>query len=359
MLSQLFKKPSSMMVGIDIGSHCIKAVLLQETDAGMRLEALAIEPMPKGAMSERSIQDIEAIGNVIAKLKRKIPKSAQTAAVAVSGQTVITKVIFMDVTLTDAELESQIAIEADSLIPYPLDEVNIDFEKLAINEADPSKVNVLLSAARTESVQARVGALEVANLKAGVVDVESYALSRAMDIYYQQLPSDAYNKCVAVVDIGAVLMLVSVVQEGETIYTRDQVFGGDQYTNSIVAYYNKSFDEAEIGKTTGDLPPNYTFEVLAPFQTSLLQQVRRAVQMFLTTSGKDQVDYIVLTGGTAMIDGLDRLLIEELGIHTIVADPFANIEISPKVDRNMLQRHRTQFAIATGLALRSFSSCHI
>ena len=359
MLSQLFKKPSSMMVGIVIGSHCIKAVLLQETDAGLRLEALAIEPMPKGAMSERSIQDIEAIGNFIAKLKRKIPKSVQRAAVAVSGQTVITKVIFMDVSLTDAELESQIAIEADSLIPYPLDEVNIDFEKLAINEADPSKVNVLLSAARTESVQARVGALETANLKAAVVDVESYALSRAMDVYYQQLPSDAYNKCVAVVDIGAVLMLVSVVQEGDTIYTRDQVFGGDQYTNSIVAYYNKSFDEAEIGKTTGDLPPNYTFEVLAPFQTSLLQQVRRAVQMFLTTSGKEQVDYIVLTGGTAMIDGLDRLLIEELGIHTVVAEPFANIEISAKVDRNMLQRHRTQFAIATGLALRSFSSCHI
>ncbi len=347
------------MVGIDIGSHCIKAVLLQKTDAGLRLEALAIEPMPKGAISERSIQDIEAIGNVITKLKKKLPKSVQSAAVAVSGQTVITKVIFMDVSLTDAELESQIAIEADSLIPYPLDEVNIDFEKLSINEADPSKVNVLLSAARTESVEARVSALETANLKAKVVDVESYALSRAMDIYYQQLPSDAFNKCVAVVDIGAVLMLVSVVQAGETIYTRDQVFGGDQYTNSIVSYYNKSFDEAEIGKTTGDLPPNYTFEVLAPFQTSLLQQVRRAVQMFLTTSGKDQVDYIVLTGGTAMIDGLDRLLIEELGIHTVVAEPFANIEIAPKIDRNVLQRHRTQFAIATGLALRSFSSCHI
>ncbi len=359
MLSQLFKKPSSMMVGIDIGSHCIKAVLLQKTDAGLRLEALAIEPMPKGAISERSIQDIEAIGNVITKLKKKLPKSVQSAAVAVSGQTVITKVIFMDVSLTDAELESQIAIEADSLIPYPLDEVNIDFEKLSINEADPSKVNVLLSAARTESVEARVSALETANLKAKVVDVESYALSRAMDIYYQQLPSDAFNKCVAVVDICAVLMLVSVVQAGETIYTRDQVFGGDQYTNSIVSYYNKSFDEAEIGKTTGDLPPNYTFEVLAPFQTSLLQQVRRAVQMFLTTSGKDQVDYIVLTGGTAMIDGLDRLLIEELGIHTVVAEPFANIEIAPKIDRNVLQRHRTQFAIATGLALRSFSSCHI
>ena len=251
------------MVGIDIGSHSIKAVLLSETETGLRLEALAIEPMPKGAMSERNIQDIEAIGNVIIKLKRKLPKSLKFASVAVSGQTVITKVIFMDVSLSDAELESQIEIEADSLIPYPLDEVSLDFEKLSINSADPSKINVLLSAARTESVEARVGALSAANLTAKVVDVESYALSRAMDVYYQQLPSDAYDKTVAVVDIGAVLTLVSVVQSGETIYTRDQVFGGDQYTNSIVAYYNKSFDEAEIGKTTGDLPPNYTFEVLA------------------------------------------------------------------------------------------------
>ncbi|XQF91017.1 pilus assembly protein PilM [Pseudoalteromonas espejiana] len=359
MLSQLFQKPSSAMVGIDIGSHSIKAVLLSENETGFRLEALAIEPMPKGAMSERSIQDIEAIGNIITKLKRKLPKSLKSAAVAVSGQTVITKVIFMDVSLSDAELESQIEIEADSLIPYPLDEVSLDFEKFSTNEADPSKMNVLLSAARTESVEARVGALEGANLTAKVVDVESYALSRAMDVYYQQLPSDAYDKCVAMVDIGAVLTLVSVVQAGETIYTRDQVFGGDQYTNSIVSYYNKGFDEAEIGKTTGDLPPNYTFEVLAPFQTSLLQQVRRAVQMFLTTTGKDQVDYIVLTGGTSMIEGLDRLLIEELGIHAVVAEPFANMEISPKVDRNIMQRNRTQFAIATGLALRSFSSCHI
>ncbi|WP_165724876.1 pilus assembly protein PilM [Pseudoalteromonas sp. SA25] len=359
MLSQLFQKPSQMMVGIDIGSHSIKAVLLREIETGFRLEALAIEPMPKGAMSERTIQDIEAIGNVITKLRKKLPKSLKSAAVAVSGQTVITKVIFMDVSLTDAELESQIEIEADSLIPYPLDEVSLDFEKLSTNEADPSKMNVLLSAARTESVEARVGALEAANLEAKIVDVESYALSRAMDVYYQQLPSDAFNKCVAVVDIGAVLMLVSVVQAGETIYTRDQVFGGDQYTNSIVAYYNKGFDEAEIGKTSGDLPPNYTFEVLAPFQTTLLQQVRRAVQMFLTTSGKEQIDYIVLTGGTSMIKGINRLLIEELGIHSVVAEPFENMEISPKVDRNVMQRHKTQFAIATGLALRSFSTCHI
>ncbi|WP_440054386.1 pilus assembly protein PilM [Pseudoalteromonas sp. T1lg65] len=359
MLSQLFNKQAPQMIGIDIGSHCVKAVLLSKANIGFRVEAVAIEPIQKGAVNERTIQDIEAIANAITKIKKRLPRLTQYAAVAVSGQTVITKVIFMDVSLTDAELESQIAIEADSLIPYPLDEVSLDFEKIGVNEADPSKVNILLSAARTESVQARVGALEEAGLKAKVVDVECYALGRALDVLYPQLPDDAYDKVVAVVDVGAVITSMSVVQSGKVIYTREQMFGGEQYTNSIVAYYNKSYDEAELAKTTKDLPPNYIFEVLAPFQTALLQQVRRALQMFMTSSGKEQVDYIVMTGGTSLVEGLDKLLIDELGIHTVVADPFGQMEVAPKVDRHVLDKHKSQFALATGLALRSFSACHI
>jgi len=359
MLSQLFKKPITWMVGIDIGSHSVKAVLLSKKDEHYRLEAFAVEAMPKGAMVERSIQDIESVGRVIHKIRKKMPKSVTQAAVAVSGQTVITKVIFMDVSLSDSELESQIEIEADSLIPYPLDEVSLDFEKLDINEADPSKVNVLLSAARTESVEARAGALDAGGFEPKVVDVESYALSRTIQLCANALPEDAEDKIVAFIDVGASTTLFSVVQKGKTIYTRDQVFGGEQYTKTIVSYYNKSFDEAEQAKISGDLPPNYTFEVLAPFQTTFLQQVRRAVQMFLTTSGNDQLDYIVLSGGTSLIQGIDRLLIDELGIHSIIIDPFADMELSPELDREILDKHRAQLAVASGLALRSFSSCHI
>lgn len=359
MLSQLFKKPVTWMVGIDIGSHSVKAVLLSKKGELYRLEAFAVEAMPKGAMVERSIQDIESVGRVIHKIRKKMPKAVTQAVVAVSGQTVITKVIFMDVSLSDTELESQIEIEADSLIPYPLDEVSLDFEKLDINEADPSKVNVLLSAARTESVEARAGALDAGGFEPKVVDVESYALSRTMTLCSNALPEDAEDKIVAFIDVGASTTLFSVVQKGKTIYTRDQVFGGEQYTKTIVSYYNKSFDEAEQAKITGDLPPNYTFEVLAPFQTTFLQQVRRAVQMFLTTSGNDQLDYIVLSGGTSLIQGIDRLLIDELGIHSIIIDPFADMELSPEMDRELLDKHRAQLAVASGLALRSFSSCHI
>jgi type IV pilus assembly protein PilM len=359
MLSRLLKKKTALMVGIDIGSHSIKAVLLSQNDAGHILETVAIEPMPRGVIVDREIQDIEAVGRIVARIRKKITSSVVHAASAVSGQTVITKIIYMDVALNEQELASQIEIEADSLIPYPLDEVSLDFESLDINESDPSKINVLLSAARTESVEARVAVLETGGFEAKVIDVESYAISRAYDLILKQLPNDAANKVIATVDLGATMTLFSVTEASKHIYSRDQLFGGEQYTRSIISYYNKSFEEAELAKLTGDLPPNYTFEVLAPFHTILVQQIRRAIQMFLTTSGKEKIDYLVISGGSALVEGVAELLTEELGIHTVIANPFSGMEISSNIDQAELARTAPRFMVAAGLALRSFVPWHI
>jgi type IV pilus assembly protein PilM len=359
MLSSLWKKKTPVMVGIDIGTHAVKAVLLSQDNEGYVLEALVSENMPRGAVIDREIQDIEAVGNVIAKVRKKISSSVKQAAAAVSGQTVITKVIYMDVALTEEELASQIEIEADSLIPYPLDEVSLDFETLDVNESDPSKVNVLLSAARTESIEARVTSLEAGGFEAKVIDVEAYALGRVHDLCLSSLPDDAANKTVAIVDIGATMTLFSVNEKGKNIYNRDQLFGGEQYTRSIVSYYNKTFEEAEIAKLSGDLPPNYTFEVLAPFHTILVQQIRRAMQMFLTSSGKEKVDYLVVSGGTALVEGIAQLLAEELGVHTIIANPFAKMRLAEGLEQEKLASIAPQFMVASGLALRSFTPWHI
>jgi len=359
MLPSLWKNKIPMMVGIDIGSHSVKAILLSQGTDGYKLEAMAIEPMPRGAVIDREIQDIEAVGNVIAKIRKQITSSIKDAAAAVSGQTVITKVIYMDASLSEDELNSQIEIEADSLIPYPLDEVSLDFEVLEENESDPSKVNVLLSAARTESIEARVAALEAGGFTAKVIDVESYTLSRVNDLLINALPDDAAEKLIAIVDIGATMTLFSATQAGKEIYTKDQLFGSEQYTRSIVSYYNVSFEEAETAKIHGDLPPNYTFEVLAPFHTVLVQQIRRAIQMFLTSSGKEQIDYLILSGGTALVEGVEQLLADELGIHTVIANPFADMDVAESIDEDELAKVAPQFIVATGLALRSFSPWHI
>ena len=359
MLENLWKKKTTMMVGIDIGSHTVKAVLLSQGSNGYILEDFAVEPMTRGSVADREIQDIEAVGSVIAKIRKKISMKAKDAAAAVSGQTVITKIIYMDVALSEDELASQIEIEADSLIPYPLDEVSLDFESLDVNESDPSKVNVLLSAARTESIEARVAALELGDFNTKVIDVESYAVSRSYDLCLSQLPEDAIDKTVAIVDIGATMTLFTATKAGNHIYSRDQIFGGEQYTRSIVSYYNKSFEEAEEAKITNDLPPNYTFEVLAPFHTVLMQQIRRAIQMFLTSSGADKVDYLLVSGGTASIEGLEKLLTDELGVHTIIANPFNNMELAKSINADELNKIAPQFMVATGLALRSFTPWHI
>jgi type IV pilus assembly protein PilM len=155
------------------------------------------------------------------------------------------------------------------------------------------------------------------------------------------------------------MTLFSVTESGNHIYSRDQIFGGEQYTRSIVSYYNKTFEEAEFAKVSNDLPPNYTFEVLAPFHTVLVQQIRRAIQMFLTSSGKDKVDYLVISGGTASVEGIESLLTEELGIHTVISNPFKEKQKSEQIDMDKLDRMAPKFMVATGLALRSFSSWHI
>jgi type IV pilus assembly protein PilM len=359
MLNKLWKKKTSLMVGIDIGSHTVKAVLLSQGNNGYILEDYAIEAMPRGAVVDREIQDIEAVGKVIAKIRKKIGSSVKFASAAVSGKTVITKLIYMDVNLTEDELATQIEIEADSLIPYPLDEVSLDFESLDVNESDPTKINVLLSAARTESVEARVAALDSGNFTAKVIDVESYALSRSYNLCLGQLPDDAANKVVATVDVGANMTLFSVANAGSHMYSRDQIFGGEQYTRSIVSYYNKSFEEAEAAKVSGDLPPNYRFEVLAPFHTTLVQQIRRAIQMFLTSSGVEKVDYLVISGGSSLVEGIQELLTEELGVFTVIANPFHQMEVAPGINKTELTTVSSQFMVAAGLALRSFTPWHI
>ncbi len=126
-----------------------------------------------------------------------------------------------------------------------------------------------------------------------------------------------------------------------------------------MSYYNKSFEQAEEAKTSNDLPPNYTFEVLAPFHTVLMQQIRRAMQMFLTTSGQAKVDYLLISGGTAALEGIESLLTEELGIHTVIANPFSEMSYGNMVDQDELVSVAPQLMVATGLALRSFTPWHI
>ncbi|WP_133405535.1 pilus assembly protein PilM [Parashewanella tropica] len=355
MFSNLWKRLTPQMVGIDIGAHEIKAVLLSKTTDGYKINSYAAVPVKKGAVSDHHILDEAAVIDALELVKRRLPKTVKIAAASVSGSAVLTKVIFMDANLSEEEMEAQIEIEADSLIPYPLDEVSIDFETLQTNPTDASKVNVLLSACRTENIDAKVDALNSVDLDAKVIDVEGYALGRAHELILGQLPDDAFDKSVMMVDMGANIMTFAVAKEGETIFTREQAFGGDQFTQSIQSFYGMSYDEAEKAKVTGELPRDYMYEVLSPFQAQLLQQIKKSIQVFCANTNIDNVDYIVLSGGTAKLEGMANLITNELGVHAVIANPLEGNVTASEKDEPVLKNHISKYMVACGLALRSYT----
>jgi len=354
LFSKLFKSRNSKMIGIDIGSHSVKAILLDKSSDDYQVEAFAMLPIAKGAIVDHNITDIEAIGGVLKKLRRRFPKSVTNAAVAVSGSGVITKTIYLSAVHSDDELEAQIEVEADHLIPYPLNEVNLDFEKLKQADSKSNKVGVLLAAARTELVEARVSALEIGKLEAKVMDIEAYALARSYSLIKNQLPPDAEQQPIAMLNIGAAMLTIAVVEQGETTFIREQAFGGDQYTQSILSYYDMKFEDAEAAKVDGNLPENSTLEVLDPFKLSLVQQVRRTLQIYETSSSGNKVSHLVISGGCAYLEGIDSLIAQELAIETIIAKPIAASTVADNMDGEQFHRQSAKFMVACGLALRSF-----
>ena len=294
------------------------------------------------------------MGEAIKRAAKRSGSRTKFAAAAVAGSAVITKTIAMPATLNEEDMEQQIQLEADQYIPYPLEEVNLDFEVLGPTENDPERVDVLLAASRSENVDVRVAAIELAGLKAKIIDVEAYAMENAFSMLAPQLPEQGIDQTIAVVDVGATMTTLNVMHDLKTIYTREQVFGGKQLTEEIQRRYGLSYEEAGMAKRQGGLPDNYVPEVLEPFKDAMAQQVSRSLQFFFSSSHYSNVDHIVLAGGSAMIPGIDEMIADKLGVHTSIANPFTNMTLASRVKAQSLSNDAPALMIACGLAMRSF-----
>ena len=349
----LFEKKSNAMLGLDISSTSVKPLELSKSGDRYRVEAYGVEPLPPNAVVEKNISDVEGVGEAIKRVLGRAKTPVKQGAVAVAGSAVITKVIEMELGLNDAEMEAQIEVEADQYIPYPLDEVAIDFEPLG-PLAGTEQMEVLLAACRKENVELRQAALEIGGLKAKVVDIEAYAMRRAFSLLRSQLGDDVDEMVVAIIDIGATMTTLSVLTGDRSVYTREQLFGGKQLTEEIQRRYGLSFEEAGRAKKLGGLPDDYAAEVVEPFKEAVLQQVTRSLQFFFSSSQFDDVDCIILAGGTASIEGLPEMVEAKLGTKTLIANPFVNMAVATKVDVDALSNDAPAMMIACGLAMRSF-----
>ena len=350
----LLGRKSVPLLGIDISSTSIKLLELSRSGGGYRVESYSVEPLPPNAVVERNIADVDLVGQAIGRAVKKSGTRTKFAACAVSGSAVITKVITMPADLSEDEMETQIQLEADQYIPYPLEEIRLDFEVLKPSEQEANKVEVLLAASRSDNVEVRVAAMELAGLTAKVVDVEAFALENSVGLIAENLPGGSEGSIIAVADVGATLTTLSVLQDMKIIYSREQQFGGRQLTEEIQRRYGLSYEEAGLAKRQGGLPDNYEPEVLEPFKSSMAMEISRALQFFYSASQIGAVDHILVAGGCAAVPGIAAVIENKTGTHVSIANPFANMTLSSRIRGEILNNDAPAMMVACGLALRSF-----
>ena len=273
---------------------------------------------------------------------------------AVPTGAVITKKIIVAAGLREEELEIQVETEANQYIPFALEEVNLDFQVVGPAPSNPEEQEVLIAATRKEKVEDRVAVAESAGLKALVMDVESFAQQSALSLVVGQLPGGGKEQNIAVVDVGANVMNVTVLRNDQSVYTREQAFGGNQLTQDIVSRYGMSPEEAENAKRSGGLPEDFESEVLRPYMENLSMEVQRALQFFFTSTQYHNVDHILLAGGSAVIAGLDEVVNTRTQVPASVANPFAAMQTSPRIQLKRLMADAPSLIVACGLALRRF-----
>ncbi|MBS4019408.1 MAG: pilus assembly protein PilM [Dechloromonas sp.] len=354
-ISALLNPKARPLLGLDISSSAVKLVeLTANGKEGYRVERYAIEVLPKDAVSDGNIANLEAVVDVVKRAWKRLGTSTRNVALALPASAVITKKIIVPAGLREEDLEVQVETEANQYIPFSIDDVNLDYQVLGPAPAVPDEVEVLIAASKKERVEDRVAVAEAAGLKAVVVDVESYATLAAFELIERQLPEGGRNQVVALIDAGANLMNLTVMRNGVQVYAREQAFGGSQLTLDISRHYGMSLEDAEAAKRSGNLPEGYEAELLNPFMENLALEVSRALQFFFTSTQFNQVDHVVLAGGCAVIPGIDEVVATRTQFNTLIANPFANMLLSDRVRARSLLADSSSLMVACGLALRRF-----
>jgi type IV pilus assembly protein PilM len=354
-LGSLLGKSNLPLIGLDISTSGVKLVELSRVGkTELRLERIASEVLPRGAVVDGNIENIEQVSEAVRRVWKKSGTRAKIVALGMPPASVITKKIILPGGLPEEELEVQVEAEASQYIPFALEEVSLDFDVIGPVEQLPDEIEVLLAATRKEKVEDRVAVAEAAGLKPVVMDIESYAARAAAFRLIGQLPNGGQGQIIALLQIGSQVTHISVLLDGQTIYEREQPFGGNQLTQDIVRAYGLAYDDAEAKKKSGDLADGYERELLEPFLESAALEVARAVQFFFTSTPFTRIDQIFLAGGCSVIPGLVEIVADRTKISTSVVSPFKGMQLASNIREKQLRQEAPAYLVACGLALRRF-----
>jgi type IV pilus assembly protein PilM len=318
---QLFQAKQGPLLGIDIRSTTVKLLELSLDKGIFVVEHYGYEVLPSYALDGIVVKDRSALAHCIKKILNRIHPHTKKAALALPDSAVINKTIQINEGLTEEEMEEVILEEASHYIPFPINELSLDFEILGSSTKKPNSLDVLLVASRVEHVNHRVEAVVQAGLEVLAVDVVSYAVERAAQHALKNFTS--LGQTFAIIDMGLRETHLFVLQEMRLIYSREEQFGGNQLAQSMQW-----------------------------IQDSILVQIKRSLQFFYATNQGRALDHILLAGELAKHTDLVSWVQKELNIPTTLANPFASMKLGKKVDPKLLDQDASALMVACGLSLR-------
>lgn len=305
-LMLILRPKHPLFLGIDIGSNAVKIVELAQAGASLELKGYAVVAFPAAEHLAKDESRVQIIGAAVRKAVRQLGTRLTQAVTAVPSAAVIIKTLTFPANLSEDDIEAQIELEAEQYIPYPFEEVSLDFTMLGASVALPGAVDVQVVASCKEYVEDRAAGLEWAGLKAEIVDVESFAMERACHRVLKSAGELEDNGVYAISDLGAATLTLIVIKNRQVIFTREQSFGGRQLSEELQKRYGLSFDDAERARNQVGLPEKYETEVLAPFVSALGQQVDRSLHFFYTSQPQVKLDRLFLAGGLCGSEGYHR-----------------------------------------------------
>jgi len=340
------------IVGLDVGSSSIKAVELHRGRNGIEVSHVALEPLAADIVVDSMIVDSGTVSSAISKLFSEKQIKSRSVATSVSGHSVIVKKISLPM-MSDQELAETIQKEAAQQIPFDIADVSIDYQILSEDPASP-QMDVLLVAVKKDKILNYTNVLSMAGKAPAIVDIDAFALQNCYEYNYEP----AAGSTVALLNLGASVMNINIVKGNIPLFTRDVSVGGHQYTDSLQKELDLSFEDAERLKK-GETLPSVTDEqkqqILRSVSDILTLEIQKTFDFFRATASGENIQRILVAGGTARVPGLVDLLREEFAMPVEELNPFRKVLINPgKHSDDQIREMAPRLAIAVGLALRSF-----
>jgi type IV pilus assembly protein PilM len=346
----LFKKKKEV-IGIDLGSSSIKLVQLKENNGSYQLLNVGILPLPSEAIVDNTLMDRSSISGTIKNLVASLGIKIKDVACSISGNSVIIRKIVLSA-MPSEELEEQINWEAEQYIPFDIKDVNMDFQILSPDAADPSKMNVLLVASKKDIINDYVAVFDDSGMKLSIVDVDSFTVQNAFEMNHDSRSFDI----LALINIGASVMNINIVKDGITLFTRDVQMGGNLYTEEIQKRFGIGREEAESSKILAqESNDRAMIDVILNVNESISQEIRRSLDFYNSTAGEDRITGVFMSGGCSKVYNLVNSISDKSGLQVDTINPFAKLKYNQKdFDPEYLQEIGPLMVVAVGLAARRF-----